>query len=184
LTYVIWMKSLEGEFLVEMKSHVCSNKLTFFSFLFIHFCHHVHMENITKQQCCRCGRWFVWILHERWMGYPWGASSKVSEREDFIQSIADLDDEIYTSKIYCFRNEKFYTCCDEPYLDISKFEKVIFFHCLFHSGFKNVSVYLFNFLTFFLYFLFFYCNNFKLSKIAFNITMRRKTLFYTGELEN
>ena len=36
---------------------------------------------------------------------------------------------------YCFRNEKFYTCCDEPYLDIT-----------------------------------------------FNITMRRKTLFYTVNL--
>ncbi len=35
----------------------------------------------------------------------------------------------------CFRNEKFYTCCDEPYLDIT-----------------------------------------------FNITMRRKTLFYTVNL--
>lgn len=36
---------------------------------------------------------------------------------------------------FCFRNEKFYTCCDEPYLDIT-----------------------------------------------FNITMRRKTLFYTVNL--
>ena len=39
--------------------------------------------------------------------------------------------------LYIFRNVKFYTCCDEPYLDIT-----------------------------------------------FNITMRRKTLFYTGRLSS
>ena len=41
----------------------------------------------------------------------------------------------YHDLLYFFRNEKFYTCCDEPYLDIT-----------------------------------------------FNITMRRKTLFYTVNL--
>ena len=41
----------------------------------------------------------------------------------------------YKYYVSCFRNEKFYTCCDEPYLDIT-----------------------------------------------FNITMRRKTLFYTVNL--
>ena len=40
-----------------------------------------------------------------------------------------------TTELVCFRHEKFYTCCNEPYLDIT-----------------------------------------------FNITMRRKTLFYTVNL--
>lgn len=42
---------------------------------------------------------------------------------------------LYLFSSVCYRNEKFYTCCDEPYLDIT-----------------------------------------------FNITMRRKTLFYTVNL--
>ena len=50
-----------------------------------------------------------------------------------IKSLISLSLNIYT--FFYFRNEKFYTCCDEPYLDIT-----------------------------------------------FNITMRRKTLFYTVNL--
>ena len=58
---------------------------------------------------------------------------------DFSRFNAINTNNLYTQYLpytnVCFRNEKFYTCCDEPYLDIT-----------------------------------------------FNITMRRKTLFYTVNL--
>ena len=67
----------------------------------------------------------VWVLHERGVGHPGGPSSQVAQSPSDKQTI----------NWWHFRNEKFYTCCDEPYLDIT-----------------------------------------------FNITMRRKTLFYTVNL--
>ena len=67
----------------------------------------------------------VRVLHERGVGHPGGPSSQVAQSPSDKQTI----------NWWHFRNEKFYTCCDEPYLDIT-----------------------------------------------FNITMRRKTLFYTVNL--
>ena len=62
------------------------------------------------------------------MGYTRSTGSKVRLLKIYVFNRSDRTDYWYCS---C-RNEKFYTCCDEPYLDIT-----------------------------------------------FNITMRRKTLFYT-----
>lgn len=80
------------------------------------------------------------------------------------------------------RNEKFYTCCDEPYLDISEYQKTP------SKSQRNVIILLIiNFMRQRqrYRFAFFWLNiHFNASFSAFNITMRRKTLFYTGELEN
>ena len=67
----------------------------------------------------------VRVLHERGVGHPGGPGCQVE------LSLGGRR----VKCLFCFRNEKFYTCCDEPYLDIT-----------------------------------------------FNITMRRKTLFYTVNL--
>ena len=69
----------------------------------------------------------VRVLHERGVGHPGGPGSQVGQ----LPPSQDKQTIIW----WHFRNEKFYTCCDEPYLDIT-----------------------------------------------FNITMRRKTLFYTVNL--
>lgn len=97
-----------------------------------------------RQQCRRRGRRFVGVLHVRGMGHPRRAGRSVSIADLYIllsvhnnrhdnNAIMDyllsMMDAYYIST---HSNEKFYTCCDEPYLDIT-----------------------------------------------FNITMRRKTLFYT-----
>lgn len=83
------------------------------------------------------------------------------------------------------RNEKFYTCCDEPYLDISEYQKtpgksqrnvlILLFIKFIHLCVDDNAIDLPSF----------WLNiHFNASLSAFNITMRRKTLFYTGELEN
>lgn len=70
------------------------------------------------------------------------------------------------------RNEKFYTCCDEPYLDISKCER----HFLLSLSLIKFTDDVFSSDLFSPM-----CTNIPCRQTAFNITMRRKTLFYTGE---
>lgn len=70
------------------------------------------------------------------------------------------------------RNEKFYTCCDEPYLDISKCER----HFLLSLSLIKFTDDVFSSDLFSPM-----CTNIPCRLTAFNITMRRKTLFYTGE---
>ncbi len=97
-----------------------------------------------RNKCCTSWDRSFRILHVRGMGYFRGACSEVifyhsfgkivKSRKPVLFPILNLIISTFI-KILWSRNEKFYTCCDEPYLDIT-----------------------------------------------FNITMRRKTLFYTVNL--
>lgn len=78
------------------------------------------------------------------------------------------------------RNEKFYTCCDEPYLDISKSICPLSPASNLHTNFTLKKLFFRSQTQFSFCFSLYRFSSF--ISTAFNVTMRRKTLFYTVNL--